>query len=477
MSTVTRKGKLLILIFLLSLPLCNPWVRGDGVGYYAYARSLLIEHHLKFERDWEHGNDTFRSGRIDSEGRVLVDQYTVTGHINNAWTIGPSLLWLPFLFLTHMGVLLCNHLGTGCSADGFSPPYLITMAVSTALYGFGALWISFCLARRYFQEQWAFVAAIAVWGASSLPVYMYFNPSWSHAHSAFVVALFLWYWDQTRMRRTRGQWVLLGLISGLTVDVYYPNGVLLLIPLMETLPSYWQGWKRTAGRGSFVLRLLATHIVYVAVCAVALLPTFISRYIIFGGILQTGYPPAAAWNWKSPSFWNVLFASNHGLLSWTPVLVPALVGIILFFRKDRFLAASLVVVFISFCSVIASYPHWDHGSSFGNRFFVSLTAVFVLGLASALDQIGQAWQSHRAAVFVVALTGLMIVWNWGLIFQWGTHLIPARGPISWRAVARNQLGVPAKVTYSVEDYFLRRGHMMHQIETEDAKQLAADAQE
>jgi len=27
---------ILALLFLLSLPLVNPWVRGDGVGYYAY---------------------------------------------------------------------------------------------------------------------------------------------------------------------------------------------------------------------------------------------------------------------------------------------------------------------------------------------------------------------------------------------------------------------------------------------------------
>jgi hypothetical protein len=29
----------LFLLFLLTLQLMNPWVRGDGVGYYAYARA------------------------------------------------------------------------------------------------------------------------------------------------------------------------------------------------------------------------------------------------------------------------------------------------------------------------------------------------------------------------------------------------------------------------------------------------------
>jgi hypothetical protein len=102
----------------------------------------------------------------------------------------------------------------------FSKLYVISMAFATAIYGFLALWISFQVARRYVAERWAFLAAIGMWFASSLPVYMYLNPSWSHAHSAFVVALFLWYWEKTRNGRTRSQWIFLGLIAGLMMDMY-----------------------------------------------------------------------------------------------------------------------------------------------------------------------------------------------------------------------------------------------------------------
>jgi hypothetical protein len=48
--------RLLLLLFLLTLPFVNPWVRGDGVGYYAYIRALLIEHDLRFENDWRSAN-------------------------------------------------------------------------------------------------------------------------------------------------------------------------------------------------------------------------------------------------------------------------------------------------------------------------------------------------------------------------------------------------------------------------------------
>jgi len=51
---------ILLILFLLTLPLLNPWVRGDGVGYYAYARAPLIEHNFDFTHDYQSANESFR---------------------------------------------------------------------------------------------------------------------------------------------------------------------------------------------------------------------------------------------------------------------------------------------------------------------------------------------------------------------------------------------------------------------------------
>ena len=442
-------------------------MRGDGVGYYAYARSLLVERHLDFRKDWQRGNESFVLGRLDTEGRILENQYTSTGHIADIWTVGPSILWAPFLVLTHLGVLLCDRFGAHISADGFSAPYLIAMACATALYGFLGLWISFCVARKYFQERWAFLATLGIWWASSLPVYMYFNPSWSHAHSCFTVALFLWYWNRTRGERTIAQWIVLGLLSGLMVDVYYPNGVLLLVPLLEGLECYWHYWN-SSNSSAVIPRLFVRHLLYVAVFIVGLLPTLISRQIIFGGPFRTGYPSAQDWSWHSPALLNVLFSSDHGMLSWNPILALALVGLVFFRRVDNPFANYLIVATATYYLVISFYPDWDGLSSFGNRFFVSLTLVFVLGVASFFDWVANQWNERAAVAFSYGVTALFIVWNLGLIFQWGTHLIPARGPISWRDAAYNQVAVvPLQSVRAFELYFTKRGRLMKHIEQQD----------
>jgi hypothetical protein len=41
-----RYTRILLIVFLCTLPLVNPIVHGDGVGYYAYVRAPLIEHNF-----------------------------------------------------------------------------------------------------------------------------------------------------------------------------------------------------------------------------------------------------------------------------------------------------------------------------------------------------------------------------------------------------------------------------------------------
>src|SRR5229473_3183700 len=271
----------LLFLFLLSLVLLNPWVRGDGVGYYAFARAPLIEHSLNFEHDYLSANTSFREARLDELGQPKPLYRTRTGHLENHFTVGPAMLWTPFLLLAHGGVLLARALGSQVAADGFSQPYRIAMACGTAFWGFLGLLLAFRVARQYAGDLWAFLATLAIWWASSLPVYMYFNPSWSHAHSAFAVALFLWYWHETRSSRSLSQWLLLALIAGLMLNVYYPNAMVLTVLVVEAVAQYLSAFRRgvaaAASEAPRLTDLLVRHLFFGFVVLVCLLPTFITR--------------------------------------------------------------------------------------------------------------------------------------------------------------------------------------------------------
>jgi hypothetical protein len=467
-NRLTRYHKILFLLFLASLPLVNPWVHGDGVGYYAFARSMLIEHRLDFRQDWRQANESFRMGRVDADGRVKPEEYTANGHIDNHFSVGPAILWSPFLITAHTAVTLYDRLGGHVPADGFSKPYRIAMALGTAVYGFLAVLISFALAQRFIPEPWAFLAVLGIWFGSSLPVYMYFNPSWSHAHSAFVVALFVWYWLRTRGTRSWTQWVILGALGGLMMNVYYINGVLLLFPLLESFAEYGRAFLQTSRENAG--RLFAKNGVFAATVAAAFAPTLVIKKIIYGGYLNFGY--TERWFWRSPAFFKVCFSADHGLFSWTPILIFAVAGLVILRKHDRALAFYSGIVFVAYVYAIGCYENWHGISSYGSRFFVSLTVLFILGFAATLDWFGQVWQQRRAAILACSGTAALVLWNFGLMFQWGMHLIPDRGPIGWNEMVYNQFHVvPQELAGSVEKYFTQRSAMMQGVEKKDLRQL------
>jgi len=451
-------------------------VRGDGVGYYAFARAPLIQHNLDFTEDYRHANESFRGARLDENNQPRSLFRTRTGHLDNHFTVGPAILWTPLLLVTHASVLLARALGSSVAADGFSTPYRISMALATVIYGFLSLLLAFRLARQYVEERWALLATLAIWWASSLPVYMYFNPSWSHAHSAFAVALFLWYWHETRSSRALSQWLLLALIAGLMLNVYYPNTMVLVVLVVEAVPQYLSAF-RSGSRGGAseaprLADLLVRHLFFGLVVLVCLLPTFITRYIVYGGAFESGYIPLRDWLWRSPAFLAVLFASNHGLLVWTPILLFAIVGLILFRWREPRVGAPFLAAFLAFYLFIVCYPDWAGISSYGNRFFVSLTVLFILGLSVFLERFARIFRSRRAALATVsAVLALFILWNAGLMFQWGTHLVPARGPISFSEMIHNQFFVvPRQLTSLLEAYLFKRKALMQQIEDRDIQQ-------
>ena len=445
--------KALFFVFLFSLPFLHAIVNGDGFGYYAYIRSPLIDHNFSFASD-------FQNPQEELEKIFLIDHFvynpiTKTGHLPNFYAVGPAVLWSPFLVVTHLAVLGLDHLGWQIQPDGHSWPYLTAMAVATAIYGFAGLCFSFAMARRFVDERWAFWATIGVWFGSSVTAYIYMLPAWSHTHSFFATSLFLWYWLRTRGSRTAGQWLALGLLSGLMIDVYQLNGVFLVAVVYEALSAYAEIWSADAAKPNMLAKTLGLQGLFGVGTILGLLPTFITRQIVFGNPFTVGPYMLRSWNWTSPVFAQVLFSKNHGLFVYTPILIIAIAGLLYLRSLNRTFGTVCLLITLVFYGIFSCYP-WAYGSvGFGNRFFVSLTPIFVLGLASVFSWSTRLWGDARAASFrLIPITLLFIIWNLGLAYQWQTHLMPRYGDVDWQELVYNQFRVvPAQALHDLGERF------------------------
>ena len=451
--TWTKYEKILAVLFLLTVPLVRPWIHGDGRGYYAFARAILFQHNLDFESDWYHGYETYPQVN-DPAFRALY--LTPNGHFWNHWTIGPAILWSPFLIGARI-VMATVHWFRGAHVveDGFSKPYMIAMALGTLFYGFLTIWISFRLARKHMGEQWAFLATLGIWFATSFVFYTYFDPSFAHTHSAFLTALFVWLWEETRGNRNWKQWLGLGVIAGLLLDTYNPNALVLLLPLMESLHNYWVALRARSTERFATLAL--NNLIFTAATFLLFFPSLLVKKILWGSYFQMGY--REQWFWNSPYFFRVCF-SSHGAFSWTPILILGVVGLFLLRKTDRVLSYSLLATLLAFIYFIGCYQGWHAQPSFGNRFFVAFTSFFILGLGVFMKELGHLW--HRRAALVGALTAtcLLIVWNFGLMYQFGAHLLSAYGDVSWSQVVYNQVAVvPGDLVHLIRTSLEQRLHV------------------
>ena len=83
----------------------------------------------------------------------------------------------------------------------YSRPYVAAVAYGSAFYGFVAILLSIAAARRIAGP--GLLAGIVIWLGTPLLFYMYVSPPYSHACSAFAVALFVTIWLRVRERWTR----------------------------------------------------------------------------------------------------------------------------------------------------------------------------------------------------------------------------------------------------------------------------------
>jgi hypothetical protein len=243
--------------------------------------------------------------------------------------------------------------------------------------------------------------------------------------------------------------------------------------VIEALRDYAQAFRRDSVPGLSVSQLLARHLLFLAVTLVCLIPTFVTRQIVYGSAFESGYGSVQNWAWRSPHFLAVLFSSEHGVFSWTPLLLLATAGLILFKWREPRVGTPLLAAALAFYVFIACYPDWAGISSFGNRFFVSLTPLFVLGLSVLLDRIATLFRAQGAAAATASIVlAAFMLWNAAFMFQWGAHLIPPRGPISWRQMIRNQFqAVPRHLATHLGNYLFHRHDLMRQIEDRDVDQM------
>jgi hypothetical protein len=415
----TRLGRslLLPLLFVLSLPaVTTRFYASDEIEFFAWLRSLTFDRDADFDNEYRYFYDS-GAARNALFHETFLERVNENGRRINFTPIGCALLWAPFYGAGHLVARV-----TGAPADGFSHPYIAAVAYGSAVYGALALALSAAIARRFAGRGAA--AAFAVLLGTPLIFYMYVAPGFSHACSAFAVAVFLWVWLRIRDRWTMGGAALLGLTGALMAMVREQDVFFIAGPAIDIVWRAVAGMRQ--GRPWPAPTLARAAIAGTAAFLLAYTPQLLA-YDALHGHPGPSDMVGRKMNWSSPHALGVLFSPEHGWLAWTPLVLLAMAGLVLLASgrtRDaaaadaRWLGAMMLVMTVLQCYVAGAVESWTVSGSFGQRRFLALTPLLVVGLAvlfaRAAGSSGRRW-------LLGTLVAVCIWWNLGLLVQFSLH--------------------------------------------------------
>jgi len=417
---------LLVLLFVVSLPAVTPRIySSDEVQYFAYLRSLWFDHDLSFENEYRYFYDR---GIARSEGfrETFLELETDTHHRINFGTIGCAILWSPFY---GAGDLVAR--ATGATRDGFSKPYVAAVAYGSAVYGFLAVVLAIrCAGRLGFN---GFAAGLAVWFGTPLLFYMYVAPPFSHACSAFGVALFTWVWLHVRDDRSPRGMLALGAAAALMVMVREQDLFFIAGPAVDF------AWSAVNAKGQMpnAKRVLASATAGILSFVIVFAPQA-ATYLVLNGHLGPHASVSNKMSWTAPHALQVLFSPEHGLFIWTPLAAICLAGLVTLLlppnqppprlrrsaealceggRWKRQVAICLLVMVAFQVYIGGSVESWTVAGGFGQRRFIALTTALVIGYGAVRPA------SRGAAALWTAITVLCVYWNLALTAEFATGLM------------------------------------------------------
>lgn len=399
----------------------------DPVFYYSYVRSVVIDRDLDFTNEYEH----FKPKSYFT---------TNAGRLSNKYSIGFPLLALPFFALTHAVILFLNLFGSGISVDGFGAPYQLSVCIASLFWGYLGIIITYRFCKRFFLDAVSFLAVTGILLASNILYYFMREPFMAHLASFFSVSLFIYSWHTTTYRRSNPADVfVIGLSAALMILVRQQNAAFLAIPVID-------GVYRLAKREEGLWFLSLKHF---AVFIIAFVPLIFLQMavwkIIFGSFIKYSYQGESFAYAMSPKVLQVLFSSKHGLISWNPVILLALIGLFLFMRRQPRVGWLLFAGFILQLYINSAWYMWWFGNSFGHRGFIDSTLIFAVGLACLMERLRPRvplkWQAAALAVF----SG----WNMVMILAYLSELIPYADYFSWQGFFLRLIDMPGSIVKKI----------------------------
>jgi hypothetical protein len=380
-------------MFLLEYRLVGQAVYGDGRYYWAFTRSLYFSQNIDISSEMVHFYSPESNNRQASFG-TNPELAGKTKEITHSFSLGISVIWLPFYLLADAVVVLLSALGIHTVRNGYSDIYQIIVGFGNIVFIVLGNMVLFSLLRRFFTPKVVMTTIILGTFATHLFYYGGIDVNNSHPFSFFAVSSLLWFFFKF-LKEGNTQWLFLqGVMVGLLAGNRTQDGLFLSIPLLAVF--LYQ--KKNQPFHLFFKKGIALFIGTI----VGYLPQLLLLWAGQGELLLL---PHTNQKFTFPVYiFNLLLDPKLGLLLYVPLFVVGAVGLWWFRAKQQPAAIIFLVTVILHYLLIASWESWQQ-ASYSMRYFISLLPLIFFGLASVTELL----YKRFSAIFVYVLIVLFVV--------------------------------------------------------------------
>ncbi|MEK7587657.1 MAG: hypothetical protein AAB457_02470 [Patescibacteria group bacterium] len=341
-------------------------VYGDGIFYYSWVRSIVVDRDINFTNEYRHFGVSAPA--------------TPKGAFGNKHPIGAPLFWLPWYAQAHAII----------RGSGYELPYQLLVGLISVLAALTGLVLLYRLLLSFFSRTTSMLAITAIALTTNLFFYGSLDPVNSHAISFFAAVVFLSFLFSKKTHP-----FLTGCTLGFCTLVRPQDAALGILSFAR--PG---------------LAKLKSSIAFFLGALFAFSPQLFAWYALYGTPWTSPYLAGSeSFTWWPPHFLDVLFSPRNGLVLWTPIVFLALVGFI--FWKSSLRRLFLLFIFTEI-AIIGSWSIWWQGASYSGRMFVSVLPILSFGLAALFQRL----QKHglKSRDILIILVGPLTVLNMLFIF-------------------------------------------------------------
>jgi hypothetical protein len=380
----------------------NDTLTWDAFGYYLYLPALFIYDDLKLENTaWIEGLNT--EYEISSNLYQFAGNHLQTGHILK-YGSGTAVFLLPGFFIAHKLAPVFEF-----KQDGFSKPYQIAATFTYFFWMVLGVFVLHKILLNHFNESITAMALVVLCFSTNLYATAVIGPNGVHCLlfglNLLILQQSLKWVDKTSISHS----ILLGLLIGLGILVRPSNVIVTVVPAALFL-------LKSGTVKEMLLRLNQKKWLFLVTGLVILLVFSIQMiYWKYAGDSWFIYSYTEGFDWLKPHLMPFLFSFKKGWLVYTPIMILAVIGFVLRFRKDAYVFRTVFLFCVLSLYMYASWETWWYGGSFSQRPMAESLGYWAFGFAAFFSWLKEkkgVLLKYIIAIALLLVTGLNIFQSW-----------------------------------------------------------------